>query len=96
MTELEAWNIVHKAIYRSTYNSKEEFEKFPEIIKRIVRSHEQLKKWAMMDVDEVNMVIESNFQRSFRGTKRMKIEYEAIHPSVRYLIEQVSKKFELY
>ena len=95
MTELEAWSIVHKAICRSTYNSREEFDKLPELIKRTVRAPEQLKAWAIMPEDEVNTVVASNFQRSFRDSKRLNAEYNAMPGSVRELITGMSEKMSL-
>lgn len=67
MTEQEAWGIVARALRNSSYGYKEEFEKFPHIIKRLVSSPEQLKEWGMMDYDTVHSVIASNFQRSYRN-----------------------------
>ena len=66
-TELEAWDKVYKAICRSGYNSREEFEKLPKGIREIVGSPRQLFEWSQMDSDEVNTVVASNFQRSYRG-----------------------------
>lgn len=66
-TELEAWGKVLKAISNSTYNSGSEFAKLPKEIQEIVGSSEQLHQWALMYEDDVNTVVASNFQRSYRA-----------------------------
>lgn len=68
-TELEAWGILLKAISNGIYGSKTEFDKLPRDIQEIVGCPEQLHEWAMLDADEVNTVIASNFQRSYRARK---------------------------
>ena len=66
-TEIEAWVKVYDAICRSGYNSREEFDKLPREIQEVVGNPGQLHEWAMMDSDEVNTVVASNFQRSYRA-----------------------------
>ena len=65
--EMQAWGIVSKALRNGLYGSKEEFEKFPEEIKKAVGSPEQLHNWATSDYREIETVIQSNFMRSYRG-----------------------------
>ena len=67
MTEAEAWNIVAKAVRNGFYGSREEFEKMPPVIQRIVGSPSQLKEWAMMDSETLHSVVSSNFQRSYKA-----------------------------
>lgn len=90
MSELEAWSYVLKAIKNSLYSSREEFEKLPEECQTIVCTPEQLRAWAMLDVDEVNTVIASNFQRSFRSTLSKRREYNMLPQQVKNLIESIS------
>lgn len=90
MTELEAWSIVRKALRNSAYNSEEEFAKLPPEIQDVVHAPEQLKDWAIMDADEVNTVIASNFQRSFRVRSKQVKELAAIPSSVREYLKGVS------
>jgi len=66
-TELEAWGKVYKAICRSGWYSKEEFDKLPKDIQEVVGYPEQLFEWSQMSSDEVNTVVASNFQRSYRA-----------------------------
>lgn len=71
MNENEAWSLVYKALHRSGYNSREEFDKLPEEIQRIVGHPSQLYEWAMLDTHEVSTVIASGFKRSWRARKEM-------------------------
>ena len=69
LTENDAWVLVLKAVSRGIYNSREEFEKLPEEVQRIVGHPRQLYEWAMMDAGDVNTVIASTFRRSWRARK---------------------------
>lgn len=66
LTEAEAWGMVAKAIRNSAYGSREEFEKLPSAIRRIVGSPSQLREWAQMDSETVHSVVASIFQRSYK------------------------------
>lgn len=61
-----AWNKVAKASQNSYYNSEEEFNKLPEICKRIVGSSRALKSYGNMSEEEFNTVIKSHFFKSYR------------------------------
>lgn len=67
MTEMEAWNLVLKAISNGFYGADVEFRKLPREVQEIVGSPSQLREWSQCDVSEVNTVIASNFQRSYRA-----------------------------
>ena len=77
-TELQAWGVVLKAISNSAYNSKSEFDKLPRPIQEIVGYPGQLYEWSQMDSDEVNSVIASNFQRSYRARSESRRMYDMI------------------
>lgn len=91
-TEAEAWGKVLKAISRGIYNAKENFEKLPEEIQRIVGSPNQLREWAMMDSDTVQSVVASNFQRSYRARMKQKAEFDALPTDVKQLVAAISGK----
>lgn len=82
-TEMEAWNLVRKALRNSTYHAEEEFLKLPGVLQRIVGAPEQLKVWAKMPEETVQSVIASNFQRSFRWKITEARRYEALPPDVK-------------
>lgn len=65
MTEQEAWGFVRKAISNSLYNSRDEWERLPEEVKRAV-TPDQLRTWAL-DMDFNESVASSNFMRSYRA-----------------------------
>lgn len=65
--EFEAWTLVDKAVRNSGYNSEEEFNKLPQLIRRVVRNPARLKEWAMMDIGDYQTVEQSNFMRAYRA-----------------------------
>lgn len=71
MNENEAWSLVYKALCRGIYNSREEFDKLPEEIRRVVGHPRQLHEWAMLDTHEVSTVIASGFKRAWRARKEL-------------------------
>ena len=73
MTEGEAWSMVKKAIQDGNYHSAERYAELPEIVQKAVGNAEMIHQWAQTSNDEVNTVIMSNFQRTFRAlTEREK------------------------
>lgn len=95
MTEAEAWGIVAKALRNSTYGSREEFEKFPPIIKRLVGSPAQLREWGMMDSETVHSVVASNFQRSYKAIAQREREIAKLPPDVKSLVGKISDSKKL-
>lgn len=94
MAPMEAWSYVAKAIRNSAYNSKEEFEKLPEIVQAVVGSPDQLQEWAGMDADTVQSVIASNFQRSFQGRAKQAKEWQMLPPEVKEMQKQLTAGFK--
>lgn len=86
MTEQEAWSYVSKALRNSTYGSVEEFAKLPPEVQAVVHDPNQLRQWAMAEADEVETVIASNFQRSFRVKQKTSREYMALPTEVKQLM----------
>lgn len=93
MTEMEAWDMVKSAI--SYYNAAETFERLPPILKRIVGSPNQLREWALMDVETVNSVIQSNFMRSYKARVAHEKEYAMLPASTRNLIRELAAKMNM-
>lgn len=69
MTAAEAWALVKAALSRGIYYSEEEFNKLPAKIQRIVGSPNQLRTWAVGDIDATDTVIASNFMRSYNAMR---------------------------
>lgn len=87
MTEMEAWNLVARAVSNSNYNSATEFEKLPDDIKQLVGNPSTLREWASMDSERFNSVIQSNFMRSYKVKSKSNQEYKALPQSVKTFIE---------
>ena len=68
LNELEAWDLVWKAVCNSAYHAEEEFKKLPPLIQKALGSSNQLRNWAIMEnIDgKAKTVLQSNFQRTFR------------------------------
>lgn len=96
MTPQEAWNLVAKAIRNSAYESREEFNKLPTDLQRLVGSPNQLRDWALMDSDTVHSVISSNFQRSFSIRKKADDDFKALPGDVKALVGSVAERMELH
>lgn len=86
MTEQEAANIILRAAANGVYGAKEEFEKLPPILQRVVHSPHQLKEWALMDSATVQSVIASNLMRSYRAVSQREKEIQALPESIKELL----------
>lgn len=95
MTEAEAWNLVRKAAGNSIYNAQKEFDKLPPVLQRLVGSPNQLREWGMMEGDEFQTVVASNFQRSYRARAASEREYLALPPDVRALADRIGGRLAL-
>lgn len=90
LTEQEAWLLVEKATRNSSYNAKEEYDKLPPEVQRLVGSPNQLREWAVMDSNELKTVVASNFMRSFRVRSKNDRDYLALPGNVRTLLEEAT------
>ena len=93
MSEMEAWNHVARALRNSTYNSTQEFEKLPEVVRLVVGSPSQLRAWATVEEDDLQTVVQSNFIRSYRAKAEQKREYLAMPPDVKRLLADAVNGF---
>ena len=96
MTPQEAWNLVAKAIRNSAYESREEYDKLPKDIQRLVGSPNQLRDWALMDSDTVHSVVASNFQRSFSIRQKADNDFKALPRDVQAMIGSVAERMALH
>jgi len=67
LTEGEAWYLVKQAIRDSGYHAQERFDELPPLVQRAVGGASMLRQWGQTDSDEVNSVIMSNFQRTYKA-----------------------------
>lgn len=96
MTPQEAWNLVAKAIRNSAYESREEYDKLPREVQRLVGSPNQLRDWALMDSDTVHSVVASNFQRSFAARQKADNDFKALPRDVQAMIGTVAERMALH
>ena len=66
LTETEAWALVRGAMNGSIYHYQERFAGLPETVRKAVGSADNLRAWAITDIDDVETVIQSNFMRAYR------------------------------
>lgn len=95
LTENEAWDMIYKAICNSAYNSVEEFNKLPLEIQRAIGSPNMLKSWAMVDLNEVNTVIQSNVMRSFKTAQKQQKEYDALPQNIKEYTQTLANNFDM-
>ena len=92
LTEGEAWFLVKKAIADSGYNAKERFDELPTDVKRAVGGVEMLRTWGMMDSEEVNSVVASNFQRTYKAVLAQKDYAERVPTAISDLVKGLAEK----
>lgn len=94
LSEMEAWTLVSKALRNGIYGADVEFEKLPRAVQKAVVSPDNLRSWAMADTDSVETVIQSNFLRTYRATKKQDAELKKLPGEVQMLIAQTIKEIE--
>ena len=95
MSEQEAVNLIMGACRNGIYNSESEFAKLPPVCQRLVGTPDQIKEWAMMDMDELQTVIASNLMRSYRAVASREREHQALPSNVRNMLAGVTDKMML-
>ena len=95
MTDLEAWELVRRAISNSGYHADEEFQKLPELVQKAVGNPANLREWATMDIETVNSVEQSHFIRAYRSVVSREKDLQKLSPVMRQLITQVSAGMSL-
>lgn len=95
MTEQEAVSLILKATRNGLYRAKEEYEKLPPVLQRLVGSPEQIRAWARMPADELQTVVASNLMRSYRAIAKKEEEYQALPSSIKNLLGQVGEQMKL-
>ena len=84
-----------RAIANSGYNAKEEYDRLPPTIQRLVGSPQQLREWGMMNAETVQSVVASNFQRSYTVRIKSDREYMALPSDIKQMISSVAQQFAL-
>lgn len=91
----ELWNKFIKALKNSGYNSKEEYEKLPEIVQKFVGSHERLRDYAMMDLDTINTVVKGQFLKQIDSLKIRQRENAMLSEEVKNVIMSLSNRMDV-
>ena len=91
----QAWALVRRAASRSAYGAREEFERLPEDIRRIVGAPSQLFEWSQMDSDVFNSVVASNFQRAWTARTESRRRQALLPGGVRRVIAGLAERMAL-
>lgn len=94
--EMEAWELVRRAICNSGYESRREFDRLPDTIRRIVGSPNMLREWAMMDIQTVQSVVQSNFMRSYRARATSEREFQMLPTAARNMLTECAAKLKSF
>lgn len=77
--DMEAWQMVYRAICNSNYHADEEFDKLPSEIQKALGSPSSLREMAMMEADAMS-VEQSHFLRSYHTILERKRQDQTITP----------------
>jgi hypothetical protein len=91
MSAMQAWHLVRKAVENGWYGSEEEFKKLPPLCQRIVGAPGTLKDWALMDMAELETVVGSNFQRSYKQLEKDEAYFAKLPQAVLQALPGVEK-----
>lgn len=69
LTDAEAWAMVRKGIRNGIYGAEKEFAAFPPEVQKAVGSADQLREWAMMSAEDVNVTAAAHFKRTYANVK---------------------------
>lgn len=92
LSEGEAWYLVKQAIRDSGYHAQERFDELPPLVQRAVGGASMLHQWGQTDSDEVNSVIMSNFQRTYRALLSKQEFHDKVPIAVSDLVKQLAEK----
>ena len=90
MSEAEAWGLVKNALRNGLYGYHEEYAKLPPVVQRCLGSENTIREWAMMESDELDSVVASNFQRSYRAISKREEEWAKLPPGYREEMHRIS------
>ena len=92
LSEGEAWALVRKAIRDGNYHAEERFNELPEMVQKAVSSPSMIRSWAMAESGEIDTVVASNFQRSYKAIVKREQENARISPVITGMIGETEKK----
>ena len=92
LSEGEAWALVKRAIQDGNYHAVERFNDLPEIVQRAVGNPNMIQQWAATDSDEVNTVIMSNFQRTYKAILSKQTFTDKVPLQIADIVRGISEK----
>ena len=95
LTEQEAWQLVMNASKNGIHGAKKEFEKLPPVIQSVLGSYTTIREYAVMDIQQLNTVVASNFMRSYKARSKSEREYQALPSETKNFIASVTSKFKM-
>lgn len=87
LSEVEAWDLVSKAVRRSAYNAEEEFNKLPPVVQKAVGSPSMLHAWSQSDLEAFETVVASNFERAYKTVLKREEEIDRLPKEARLQLE---------
>ena len=94
-TEAEAWTLVLNAISRSGYEARDEFDKLPPLVQKVVGSPNQLREWGLMSSETVQSVVASNFRKSYNTIREREAAMQKTPPSIREMFATLTKPIDV-
>ena len=92
LTEGQAWALVKKAIQDGLYHAEERFNELPDAVQTAVGSPNMIRQWAGTDSSEVNTVIASNFQRTYKAVLSKRMFSNKVNPALAGIVNAVAEK----
>lgn len=91
LNEMEAWFLVSKALRNGYYGAVEEFNKLPPLVQKAVGSPDNLRNWALTDINSIENVVQSNFMRTYRTVVNRAKEFQKMPKDIQALIESTNR-----
>lgn len=86
----DAWSLVQRASSRGIYNATEEFNALPRAVQRAIGTPAQLRAWAVVDPQEFETVVASNFRRAYETMVRRSHELDALPAGAKEVMTAIS------
>lgn len=88
ISELQAWQLVKKAIGNGNYGAEEEFAKLPPLIQQTLGNPARIREMANIPADEVETIEQSHFVRNYRAKLEAHRKNQQLDSQLRLQIEQ--------
>jgi len=79
----EAWALVYKAIQNSNYHAEEEFNKLPPIVQKAVGNFNNLKDYAVMNIEDVQVTVKAHFKSIYETESKREKELSKLPQAIR-------------